>query len=565
VACARAVPPAAPAQTPAPSPVAARAAAAPPVAVPHAVIPAPSSATLAAADSFRVDSTTQVVIDANAPAEVEAVARAVAALVPVATAVPGQPAPPLPAPRRLTAGAAPPARSIYLTLRQDGAAVDVRKDASPTAVAAPASPPAGAEGYALDVTADRVTIAAPQPAGLFYGAQTLRQLLPPAVEHRSALNRRLAVPVGQVADAPRFAWRGFMLDVSRHFLAPADVKRFVDLMALYKLNRLHLHLSDDQGWRLEIKSRPELTRVGGSTQIGGGPGGFYTQAEYADLVRYAAARYVTVVPEFDMPAHTNAALASIPRLNCDGRTPPLYTGIRVGFSALCPDSAETWRFVDDVVREVSALTPGPYFHIGGDEVQKLTHAQYVGFVERAQGIVRRYGKRMIGWSEVATTALDPSSVVQTWIPDSSARHAARGGTIILSPAKRVYLDMKYDSATTLGLRWAGLVDVRTSYDWDPATFMPGVGERSILGVEAPVWSETLVTRQDYEFLVFPRLAAVAEVGWSPQAARGWDGFRARLAQHGPRLQALGVNFYRAPEIPWGQTAAPAAPAPVVPE
>jgi hexosaminidase len=367
-----------------------------------------------------------------------------------------------------------------------------------------------------------------------------------------------------VADAPRFAWRGLMLDVARHFLPPADVKRFVDLMALYKLNRLHLHLSDDQGWRLEIRSHPELTRVGATTQVGGGPGGFYTQAEYADLVAYAAARHVTVVPEFDVPGHTNAALASIPSLNCDGRAPALYTGIKVGFSTLCADSAATYRFVDDVVREVAALTPGEFIHIGGDEVERLTHAQYLGFIGRVQGIVRARGKRMIGWGETAPAALDRSSVVQHWKADSSAVHAARGGSVILSPARKVYLDMKYDSATALGLRWAGLVDVRTAYDWEPAGYLPGVPEGAVLGVEAPVWSETLATRPDFEFMLFPRLLAVAELGWSAPAVRGWEGFRARLAAHGPRLSALGVNFYRAPEIPWATgAAAPAPPPPAV--
>jgi hexosaminidase len=341
-----------------------------------------------------------------------------------------------------------------------------------------------------------------------------------------------------------------MLDVSRHFLPAADVRRLVDLMALYKLNRLHLHLSDDQGWRLEIKSRPELTRVGGSTQVGGGPGGFYTQAEYAELVAYAAARHVMVVPEFDMPGHTAAALASIPALNCDGRAPAVYTGYQTGFSAVCPDSAETWRFVDDVVREVAAITPGPFVHIGGDEVSKLTRAQYLAFVARAQGVVRAHGKRMIGWGEVAPAALDPSTVVQHWKPDSSAVHAARGGSVILSPAKRVYLDMKYDSATVLGLRWAGIVPLRTTYDWEPAGFVPGVPERAILGVEAPVWSESLVTRADFEFMLFPRLLAVAELGWSTPAVRGWEDFRARLGRQAPRLQALGVNFYRDPGVPW---------------
>ncbi len=520
---------------------------------PHAVIPAPAAAAFggadgAPADSFRVDSATTVVIDAGAPAEVEAVARVVAGLVPAALPLPGRPRPAAPAPRRLAAGDAPPPGSIHLTL-------------DPRAAGAPNEFPAGArgdEGYALVVARGRVTVAARRPAGLFYGAQTLRQLLPWRVEHAGALNRRLAAPAGRVADAPRFAWRGLMLDVARHFLPPADVKRFVDAMALYKMNRLHLHLSDDQGWRLEIKSHPELTRVGAASQVGGGAGGFYTQAEYADLVAYAAARYVTVVPEFDVPGHTNAALASVPALNCDGRAPAPYTGIKAGFSALCTEGAAAYRFVDDVVREVAALTPGEFVHVGGDEVERLTRAQYLAFVERVQGIVRARGKRMVGWGETAPAALDPSTVVQHWKPDSSALHAARGGSVILSPARRVYLDQKYDGATALGLRWAGYIGVRAAYDWEPGSYLAGVPERAVLGVEAPVWSETLATRAEFESMVFPRLLAVAELGWSSPAVRGWEGFRARLAAHGPRLSALGVNFHRTAEVPWAGGGAPAA-------
>lgn len=408
----------------------------------------------------------------------------------------------------------------------------------------------GDEGYRLAITPQRVIASAPRPAGLFYAVQTLRQLLPAGVEDRT-LPQRQDVRVITIVDRPRYAWRGAMLDVSRHFLGPADVKRYIDLMALYKLNRLHLHLSDDQGWRIEIKSWPNLTARGGSTAVGGGPGGFYTQAEYAGIVEYARQRFVTVVPEIDMPGHTNAALASYAELNCDGRARPLYTGTRVGFSALCPSKEITYRFVDDVVREVSALTPGPWVHIGGDEVKTLSARQYSAFVERVQAIVRSHGKQMIGWGEIAAATLHPTTVVQHWQPTATARAAIRQRSrLILSPADKVYLDMKYDRSTRLGLQWAGYVEVRTSYDWDPAKLLAGVGEEAILGIEAPLWSETVATISDYEHLAFPRLAAVAEVAWSPQRRREWADFRLRLAAHGPRLSALGVNFYRSPQIPW---------------
>lgn len=250
-----------------------------------------------------------------------------------------------------------------------------------------------------------------------------------------------------------------------------------------------------------------------------------------------------------MPSHINAALASYPSLNCDGTAPPLYTGIRVGFSVICVKNDSTYRFIGDVVREISALTPSAWFHIGGDEVEKLTHDEYRAFIERAQGIVRAQGRQMIAWGEASPAALDPGTVVQHWRTDSSAVHAARGGKVILSPSKRTYLDMKYDSATILGLRWAALIEVRDAYDWDPATQIDGVPERAVLGVEAPLWSETLVKPEDWEFMAFPRLAAIAEVGWSGPA-RDFEAFQQRLGAHGPRLTALGVNFYRSPQVPW---------------
>jgi hexosaminidase len=211
-----------------------------------------------------------------------------------------------------------------------------------------------------------------------------------------------------------------------------------------------------------------------------------------------------------------------------------------------------FRFVDDVVREVGGLVPTPWFHIGGDEVEKLTHDQYARFIERVEQIVIKNGKRMVGWSEIATANIQASSIVQHWIPDSSHVHAARGGQVILSPATKVYIDMKYDSSTVLGLDWAALIEVRTAYDWEPATLYSKLPERAILGIEAPLWSETVEKLSDYEFMAFPRLTAVAELGWSPASSRSWENFRLRLAAHGPRLQALGVNFYRSPQVPWAK-------------
>ena len=410
---------------------------------------------------------------------------------------------------------------------------------------------AGDEGYELTIAAERITITANKPAGLFYGVQTLRQLLPPEVEYEAAIPdkaRPMIVPAGRIVDRPRFVWRGAMLDVARHFFNVEQVKRYIDLLVLYKINRLHLHLADDQGWRIEIKSWPNLTKHGGTTAVGGGTGGFYTQESYAELVKYAQDRFITLVPEIDMPGHTNAALASYPELNCDGKAPSLYTGINVGFSTLCVDKDVTYKFIDDVVREIGALSTAPYFHIGGDEVQKLPPEQYRQFIERVQGIVQKNGKEMIGWDEIAPIKLLPTTIVQHWRPKGH-EGLAKAARLIISPANRSYLDMKYDKNTALGLNWAGYVDIRTAYDWDPGTLLAGVPASAVLGVEAPIWSETLGDMFDVEFMAFPRLPAIAELGWSP-AERDWNNFSRRLGAQAPRWVALGVNFYRAPEVNW---------------
>jgi hexosaminidase len=412
----------------------------------------------------------------------------------------------------------------------------------------------GDEGYQLDVSSTSVRLTAARPEGLFRGVQTIRQLLPARIESRTVQRGPWTLPGVRIEDRPRFAWRGAGLDVARHFLSAADVERYIDEIALYKINVLHLHLTDDQGWRLEIASWPKLATVGGKTQVGGGQGGSYTQKEYADIVRYAQDRYVTVVPEIDMPGHTNAALVSYPELDCSGRPPAPYTGIEVGFSSLCLEHEFTYHFLDQVIGEVAALTPGPYIHIGGDEARTVPHDRYAAFIERMQGIVESHGKRMIGWQEVATTKLRPSSVAQFWDTRSSPGPvrdaAARGTQLVLSPASRIYLDMKYDLSTRLGMHWAGYVEVRDAYDWDPAALLTGVGEAQVLGVEAPLWSETIENLPDVEYMAFPRLAGVAEIGWSPAKSRSWAGYRQRLAAHGPRWTALGVNFYRSPQVPW---------------
>jgi hexosaminidase len=412
----------------------------------------------------------------------------------------------------------------------------------------------GDEGYQLDVTAEGITIRANAPAGLCNGVQTLRQLLPAEVESAAVRPGPWLVPGGRVVDRPRYAYRGVMLDVARHFFAVEDVCRFIDEIARYKINHLHLHLSDDQGWRIAIDSWPRLAEHGGRTAVGDEPGGYYTQQDYRRIVDHAGERNITVVPEIDTPGHVNAALAAYPELNRDERAPEPYTGIEVGFSSLCVDKEITYRFLDEVLGELAALTPGPYLHLGGDEAQSTTDADYQTFVDRLGPIVARHGKTLLAWHELGKAQPDPSTVLQFWgvaraDPDTAAA-AARGHKIIMSPATQTYLDQKYDEHTELGLKWAGYIEVRDAYDWDPARFLTDVPESAILGVEAPLWSETATTLADLEYLTFPRLPAIAELGWSPAETHDWPAFRDRLAAHGPRWRAMGLAFHRSPQIPW---------------
>ncbi len=420
----------------------------------------------------------------------------------------------------------------------------------------PADARLGDQGYRLTVDTRSVVIRANRAAGLFAGVQTLRQLLPAAIDATTVQHRTWIVPGGRILDRPRFAYRGAMLDEARHFHSPDDIKAYIDEISRFKINYLHLHLADDQGWRIQIDSWPKLTEIGGAagTGVDGVGGGYLTKAQYRDLVRYAAARFVTIVPEIDMPGHVNAAQVAYPELTCDGVAPRPRTDTEVGYSSLCIGKDVTYRFVDDVVRELAAMTPGPYIHIGGDEAQATSAADYLTFEQKVLPIVAKYGKTAYGWNEIAKAPTAATAVAQYWdtsrINASVAAAAANGTKVVMSPANRAYLDMKYDENTPLGQDWAGLIEVRTAYDWDPGTWVRGVPESAVLGVEAPLWSETLRSLNDIEYMAFPRLAAIAELGWSPAASHDWTSFRSRLGAYGPRWTAQGVNFYPSPQIDW---------------
>lgn len=426
------------------------------------------------------------------------------------------------------------------------------------------------EGYTL-IVADRADIAGGDAPGVFYGVQTLLQLVD---EDADGWGIRRA----EVSDAPRFAYRGVMLDVARHFFGVDDVKAYIDRASALKFNHLHLHLTDDQGWRIRIDSWPLLTERASATSANGGEGGFYTKDDYRAIVAYAAEHRMTVVPEIDLPGHTHAIgiaypeLVEDPVLNDDliadatrlGQDLPVsgepYLGWGVGHSSLRIHEERTYAFVADVLRELAELTPGPYLHIGGDESLGTDPADFAAFVERVTAMVFDAGKVPVAWHEVgAAEHIAPGTIGQYWgntdpqgtHAEEAARFVERGGSLVMSPSNVAYLDMKYSESFPLGLAWAGHVDVRTAYEWEPTDVVP-VPDEAILGVEAPLWTETVSTLAEVDQLVFPRIAAEAEVGWSAEAGaeRDWESFRERVAGLEPLWQAAGISYHPAPEIPW---------------
>ena len=408
--------------------------------------------------------------------------------------------------------------------------------------------PPGDEAYHLHVHAGGVDVLARTPAGLGHAVATLRQLLVtgPATG--------VSLPAVLIADAPRFAWRGLSVDVARHFVAVPDLRAVVDLMSGYKLNVLHLHLTDDQAWRLDVPSRPELVRRSSGASVGGDPGGHYSADEYAALIAYAAERGVVVVPELDVPGHVNAALHAYGELTPSGLPTEEYLGIEVGFSRLTAALPATAAFLHDVFTDVAAMTPGHWVHIGGDEVLGMAPDEYATLVSAAAAAVRAAGKQVVGWQEVAGTPLEPGTVVQYWDvhadPAPFVAAGAAGARLLLSPGDRTYLDMKYHPGYPLGLEWAGHVELRDSYDWEPTTLLPGLPADALVGVEAAVWTETLRTLDDLTTMLLPRLAAVAEVAWSAPDHRDWEGFRTRLARHGALWDAAGLAWYASPQVDW---------------
>ena len=403
----------------------------------------------------------------------------------------------------------------------------------------------GIESYRITIDKESLLIESPNDIGAFYAVQTLRQLLPPSFENETYEKDKVRLDLLIIEDSPRYEYRGFMLDVVRHFFNVDEVKHVIDLISAYKINKLHLHLTDDQGWRIEIKSWPNLTEFGSKSSVNNEKGGFYTQEEYLEIQAYALKKHITVIPEIDMPGHINAALASYPELNCDNKAREPYSGIKVGFSTLCIKKDTIYKFVDDVIRELSSMTSGNYIHIGGDESRETDEDDYINFINKTREIVKSYDKEPIGWDEIVDADIESNAIVQFWGKVKNVKLASqKGAKIIMSPSDKIYLDIKYNDSTKLGLTWAGLNDVKDAYSWKPDSLIEGVDGENILGVEAPLWTETIVTRNDLEYMVFPRLIGVAEIAWSKEENRNWEGYKERLTKHTMRLDNLNINYYK---------------------
>ena len=420
----------------------------------------------------------------------------------------------------------------------------------------------GEEGYKINTTVDGLTVTANQPAGAFRAVQTVRQLLPADIEKRELVEGvSWDIPCSNIDDKPEYEYRGSHLDVTRHFFSVEDVKRYIDNMAQYKMNKLHLHLSDDQGWRLEIKGSmygedlSKLNTIGAqtSTSINGIKAGQYTQEDYKELVAYAADRYVEIIPEFDMPGHSWAALVSLNFLNSteDGKphsgnydnTKP-YEGIDVGFSTFECHNEKTYEFIDEVFRQVSEISPSKYIHIGGDEAHSTSSEDYAYFMNRVTEIAQKYGKTPIGWQNYDGVVEDKEGTVTQFWSTGNAK-LMDGIKYVVSPADYAYMDMKYDSDCPLGLQWAGYNSIEDTYSWDPTNY----GDKeNIVGIEACLWSETLANNDHLDYMAYPKILSHAEIGWTPKELRSWDTYKPRLIAHGERLENQGIKFNKDEDI-----------------
>ncbi len=458
--------------------------------------------------------------------------------------------------------------SLELTasLRPGERAIEMRLDESLSSL--------GAEGYELGVTPERIAIVAAQPAGLFYGIQTLRQLLPAAVFGRTNAEEVVwDVPCVNVTDHPRFAWRGLLVDPARHFIAKGDLLRFIDVMALHKFNRLQIHLTDNEGWRIEIRKYPKLTEIGSKMdwnlrhRDGTGPRcfGFYTQDDMRQIVRYAAERHITVVPEIEMPFHTGGAIVAYPELGiAPGRLVPLPIEQRWRkTSGLIAPRPETVAFFQEVLTEIMELFPSKHIHIGGDEANidlwtndpemqaqmkrlqlKDAHELHSWFIKQMDVFLSRHGRRLVGWDEILQGGLAPGATVMSWRGEQGGIAAANAGhDVVMAPTSHTYFDYYQGPAESEPLAIGGDLPLARVYSYDP---IPAAIEADkvhhVLGVQGQLWGEFIATPEHLNYMAYPRAAALAEVGWSAREAKDYAPFVGRLRRHLERLRTLGVHF-----------------------
>ncbi len=427
------------------------------------------------------------------------------------------------------------------------------------------------EGYRLKVSYDQIEISGKTPQGVFYGIQSLRLLMPPSAEVEQV--ESLTIPAVEIEDAPQFSYRGMHLDVGRHIFPVEFIKKYVDLLALHKMNRFHWHLTEDQGWRIEIKKYPKLTEIGSvrkGTMVeknwdendGKEYGGFYTQEEVKEIVAYAAARHITIIPEIEMPGHATAALAAYPELG--NGTGPYEVETKWGvFPTIFAPKEETFEFLEDVLTEVMELFPSEYIHIGGDEAPKKEweesaqaqavikreglkdeHELQSYFIQRIEKFLNENGRQIIGWDEILEGGLAPNATVMSWRGSKGGIEAAKQGhDVVMTPNDHLYFDYYQSKNEDEPLGIGGFVPVEKVYSFNPVPEELSEEEaKHILGAQANLWTEYIKTTDHVEYMVLPRLTALSEVNWTPSAKKDWEGFLSRLEVMKERYEALDYNY-----------------------
>ncbi len=433
-------------------------------------------------------------------------------------------------------------------------------------------PTLGDEGYKLKVDKNRIEISANTPAGIFYGLQTLKQLMP-----LSAKGDKLAIPALEIEDQPRFTWRGNLLDVARHFFPVSFLKKYIDILASYKLNVLQLHLTDDQGWRIEIEKYPELTEIShwrdetikghashSNEYDGRGYGGFYTQTQIREIIRYAAERYITIIPEIEMPGHASAALAAFHNLGCTGGPYRVETTWGIFKDVFCAGNEETFEFLQNVLDEVMQMFPSEFIHIGGDEVLKdrwkecskcQARIKEEGlndeyelqsyFITRIDKYLTSKGRRLIGWDEILDGGLAPGATVMSWRgTEGGIRAAKMGHDVVMSPHSHLYFDYyQSEDRNNEPLAIGGFIPLERVYSYEPVPAELGdIEALHILGAQANLWTEYIPSTRQVEYMLLPRIAALAETVWTPNELKDFSDFEMRILIDYKRLEKQGINF-----------------------